>query len=577
MQDRWITDWEPSERFPLYTRANAGEVLPAPCTPLGWELVWAKKGVAHGWADGVERWGSFTADESSDDRPEYVACFGGYFYLNASMIRLVGVRTPGMSAEAMDAAFLGEHPDVPPYIPQEGDERPELSAEIEKTMGWIMSATEEPAELGEDRAKLLELRANRPDLAAATDAELVARARSITPYIREFFEPYYVYGTASSVGPGILGELCAGIDPSLPGRLISGIGDIDSAPPSHAMWAMSRTVVASTELTEAFNAGLEGLRSRLEQSEPGRGLLATLAEFVAEHGARGPSEWDPGSPTWEINPDVVLPAINAMRFADESLSPANRHAAAVADREAAETEARAALAGNEEALATLEMGLRVAKIFLPTRERTKLTEMMAIHEIRLPMYELGRRGVEAGALAEAKDVFLLLDDELDGYIADPQSMAATIAERKVTFAELAKLQDPFIIHRDVPPLGEWKQRDLAAEPVTVGEVLAGVPGSPGVSTGKARVITDPGDPRGLEPGEILVAPLTDPSWTPLFVPTAGVVVEVGAPLSHSVIVSREFGVPCVTGVYGAARRIPDGAVISVDGSAGTVTIVELPE
>jgi pyruvate,water dikinase len=74
----------------------------------------------------------------------------------------------------------------------------------------------------------------------------------------------------------------------------------------------------------------------------------------------------------------------------------------------------------------------------------------------------------------------------------------------------------------------------------------------------------------------LVAPVTDPAWTPLFVPAAGVVVDVGAPLSHAVIVSREFGLPCACSVHQAAQRIPDGALITVDGSAGTVTIVELP-
>ena len=74
-----------------------------------------------------------------------------------------------------------------------------------------------------------------------------------------------------------------------------------------------------------------------------------------------------------------------------------------------------------------------------------------------------------------------------------------------------------------------------------------------------------------------MAPITDPSWTPLFIPAAGVVVEVGAPLSHSVIVSREFGIPCVTGILDAVSKIPDGAIISINGSTGTVTIAELPE
>jgi rifampicin phosphotransferase len=99
-----------------------------------------------------------------------------------------------------------------------------------------------------------------------------------------------------------------------------------------------------------------------------------------------------------------------------------------------------------------------------------------------------------------------------------------------------------------------------------------VPGHPGTVTGVARVILDPADPMALEPGEILIAPFTDPAWTPLFVPAAGVVVNVGAQVSHAIIVSRELGIPCVVSVTGATDVIRDGAMITVDGDAGTVTL-----
>ena len=95
---------------------------------------------------------------------------------------------------------------------------------------------------------------------------------------------------------------------------------------------------------------------------------------------------------------------------------------------------------------------------------------------------------------------------------------------------------------------------------------------PGSATGRARIVTDPGDPRGIESGDILVAPLTDPSWTPLFLAAAGVVVDVGAQQSHAAIVARELGIPAVVSVTGASTTIPDGATITVDGSAGTVTV-----
>ncbi len=576
MEETWITDWTPSEKFPLYTRANAGEILPKPCSPLGWDLVWGSGGVAHGWADGCHRFGTFTPDESNPDEPDFVGCFGGYLYLNASMIRLVGVRSPGMSAEAMDAAFLGDHPDVPPYVPSEGDERPELEPQIEATMGGFMTATEPPPELDEDRAAMIAIAEGRLDLAAATEAELVERARSMLPHIRAFFERYYIYGTASAIGPGVLGEVTAAIDPTLPGRLISGLGNIDSAPPAHAIWALSRTVRGSEALSGAFDAGLDGIETRLADTDGGPAFLDALAAFQSDHGARGPGEWDAANPTWGIDAGPVLVAVDRMRFADDELSPEKRAAAAVADREAGEAQARAALEGNEEALGALELGLRVAKLLVPTRERTKLTQMMAVHEVRLPMYELGNRMVERGVLDSARQVFLLRNAELDAFVANPESFADTIRQRETDFAALAELDEPFIINGEVAPLSEWPKSSVQSEPVSVGDELAGLGGAPGQATGRARVITDPSDARGLEPGEILVAPLTDPSWTPLFMPAAGVVVEVGAPLSHSVIVSREFGVPCAVGVFQAAQRIPDGALISVDGSSGVVTILELP-
>jgi pyruvate,water dikinase len=100
-----------------------------------------------------------------------------------------------------------------------------------------------------------------------------------------------------------------------------------------------------------------------------------------------------------------------------------------------------------------------------------------------------------------------------------------------------------------------------------------MPGCPGVVEGIARVVLDSHDPSALEPGDILVAPITDPSWTPLFVPAGGVVVNVGAMNSHAVIVSRELGVPCAVSVVDATKRIADGAMIELDGGAGTVTIL----
>ena len=161
---------------------------------------------------------------------------------------------------------------------------------------------------------------------------------------------------------------------------------------------------------------------------------------------------------------------------------------------------------------------------------------------------------------------------------DPASMSETLADRYSQWLELWELEPPFIIvGGDVPPLDEWARKGEAqVDSVATGDVLQGVPGCPGTVRGTARVILDPLDPFALGPGDILVAPVTDPAWTPLFMTAGGVVVNVGGQISHAIIVSRELGLPCVVSVEHATQRVPDGATIEVDGATGQVTIIELP-
>lgn len=572
MSDRWITDSVTSDRFPFYTRANSGEIAPFPMSPLCWSLVW-EHGTNPGYASGYVRWGSHEPNELEGDNSPF-ASFGGYVYHNWSLVRLMGERSPGMSAQLMDDAFFGGHPGIPPYEPHPDDDRPDLSERVQATMDLLLGAERLPDELDEDRAKALANRAARPDLGAATDRELVDRALAMSALIAEFFEPYAIYGTASSFALGTIAPLCADLDPSLPGRLLSGIGDVDSVPPSIAIWELGRTVADSASLTAAFDASLDGLGERLAGTADGPGFLAALDDVCREHGARGPIEWDVMSPSWETEPALVLALVDRLRFASEDQSPTSRRRRIAADRAEAEAELRAHLAGNAEALGALDLGLHLAGMYVPGRERTKLTEMMTVHEVRVAMYELGRRMVDRGVVESPDRVFMLLDSELVEFVADPFAFADTIRERSVRFAELKAKQEPLNVFRDQPDIDAWPSRGEGAEPVAVGDVLTGTAGGPGKVVGRARVIHDPGDPRGLEPGDILVAAVTDPAWTPLFMAAGGVVVELGAPMSHAMIVSRELGVPCVTAIGGAAKRIRDGMLLEVDGGRGTVTILE---
>ena len=219
--------------------------------------------------------------------------------------------------------------------------------------------------------------------------------------------------------------------------------------------------------------------------------------------------------------------------------------------------------------------MRCAHLYNAGRERTKTNNIKLVHEQRLALRELGRRAVERGHLQNIEQIFMLAELELDDFVERPADFTALAREREAFYLKLWDLEPPFVSRGAPPPISEWRHRAAAsgADHAVAGEVLTGIPGCPGVARGRARVVLDPSDPRGLEPGDVLVAPLTDPSWTPLFVPAAAVVVDVGAQITHAVIVSRELGLPCVVSVIDATRRIADGAMIEVDGRAGTVTVL----
>jgi pyruvate,water dikinase len=580
VEARWITDWVPSTRFPTYTRANAGEVLPTPASPLGQQFVW-ERGICLGWRDGYVRQGLYTPEEFDPAHPDTCGFFGAYAYVNLANVRMQGVRSPLVTVAQLDLAFFGDHPDVPPYIAQPGDERPDLVPQIMQHVGWVMTTTSWP-EIDEERDETIAARRGRPDLTTLSDAELGARARSMQPTLRKLFESHTVSSSSSGVAPGILGAVGAAIgDPTIAMKLLAGIGEVDSAEPGYAMWALSRLVRSSPALTKAFDGGVDGLLGRLGGEDPeesARPFLDRFEDFLTDHGCRGPNEWELSAETWETKPSIALAAIDRIRLQHDGESPHVRNRRRATEREAMTAEVRATVAPlGTELAGQFEAGL-VAAHQLAFRERTKTNIIRIVHEVRMVFRELARRHAASGALADPADVFMLLDEEVEAFVADPASFTATLAERAATWRLLWDLEPPyFIVDGDVPPLTTWTRRGEAAGPgAAPGDVIHGVAGCPGVVTGRARIVTDAADPGELEPGDILVAPLTDPAWTPLFMAVAGVVVDVGGQISHAIIVSRELGLPCVVSATGASARIPDGALIEVDADRGMVTVLEVP-
>jgi len=579
--DRWITDTEVSSRFPYYTRANADEVGPEPFSPLGWSLGWMK-GCIPGVAEGFVRFGVVRHEEFALNPPEVFGNWGGYFYNQLSLPRTMGVRMPGASPDAIDNAYFGDHPGVPPYTPHPDDDDEAQSAKLAETMAWVMGPDGFPEQVAASKMAIEHVR-TRPDLSALSDAELIGRARALAgPALEAAWTEYCQSALGISLGPGAVQAVCDAIgrgDDAA--KLLTAVGDIESAEAPVMMWDLSRRIKNSAQLTDQFDAGTDGVLERIESSDDPDAVafMTAWGELIAAHGHRGPNEWDLRPHSWTTKPAMPLGMLERMRHQDDSKSPLEARARGAATREALTAELLSLVEGDPEAHGTLQAGIASAALFAQMRELGKNSCIRLIHEAKLAMMELGRRSVERGDLDDPQQIFMLLDDEVDAFLSAPDSLTAELRDRDAVFHELALLEPPYIVKFEdgVPPISQWPRRTHeAGTSVAVGDVLQGATGAPGVTTGIARVVLDPSDPGAVGPGDIMIAPTTDPSWVPLFLSVEGIVVNVGAVGSHAAIMCRELGLPCAVSVIDATERIPDGASIEIDGSTGKVTILALP-
>ncbi|NUP58910.1 MAG: phosphoenolpyruvate synthase, partial [Pseudarthrobacter sp.] len=332
--------------------------------------------------------------------------------------------------------------------------------------------------------------------------------------------------------------------------------------------AQSRTALMTSgppALAEAFLAGQ--LPARLD---------AGLTRFLDRYGHRAVAEIDVGQPRWSEEPAHILGILsNYLRLEDPALAPDVQFTRAAEEAEAQVDRLVARAAARGRIRAVLVRGaLRRVRLFAGLRELPKFQLVGGLGEVRRQMLLVGAELADAGVLERPDDVFFLAFDEarqaLSGS-ADNGKMPvpdfrALVADRRGDYAqELGRRHIPRVLLSD----GTEPESVRTAVGNSVEGTLTGSPASAGTVTACARVILDPVGAR-LEPGEILVAPSTDPGWTPLFLTAGGLVMEMGGPNSHGAVVAREYGIPAVVGVPDATSVIATGQSITVDGGAGTV-------
>ncbi|WP_166186901.1 PEP/pyruvate-binding domain-containing protein [Paenarthrobacter ureafaciens] len=335
----------------------------------------------------------------------------------------------------------------------------------------------------------------------------------------------------------------------------------------------------AAELAEAYKAG--GLPARPQ---------AGLERFLAEYGDRAVAEIDIGMPRWSEEPTHILGVLgNYLRLGQgvdgpgaggsprqpeptPQPDPARQfeNAATEAEDQVARLVARGRTKSALHA-AVIRFALDRTRRYAGLRELPKYNLVLGLAEARRHMVRIGRELAEAGRLDEADDVFFLDFKDVELALAGT-GFQQVVAERRQDYdRELQRRHIPRMLLSDgtepeavVDPGAKESAANASAG------VLTGSAASTGTVTGLARVVMDPVGAH-LEPGEILVAPSTDPGWTPLFLTAGGLVMEMGGPNSHGAVVAREYGIPAVVGVPDATVRIATGQRITVDGASGTVT------
>jgi pyruvate,water dikinase len=573
------SDWTPElntridPRFPLYSNGNVSEILPGCVPPLTYSLF--ARGVERGFRSIAETIGSMP---DVGPNPIVVGFFFHRLYLNVSYFMTAADNSPGATRDTVYEDLIGPSPEKHPAW-RAADLVP---WRLWRGLGLIGRFLAMQGRLDKDLEQCRELYVDtrrRFDDSERSQWPMADVLRWIEVGDDDSLLPVLVHLRASQCATSSFSTLrsltrrwladAGGADASW---LVTGIGAIAGANPVFGLHALARLVADEPALRALFRDEPDDTRL-LEylgtaSDGPASRLSAQLDEFVERFGHRGFREADFRSPTWRERPALVLGQVRAHLHDPSALSPV-----AIAERqEKAGADARA------HALARLPAWKRVVFASILDAARKHIAAREEMKDLLLKFIDLRRRVLAvartrlAAVLDDPDDIYFLLDGEVAAALRGELARAAAadiVRRRRRDFEWCERI--------DVPKVQEgvarWEPRSAAAaDPAARPGDLSGLPVSPGIAEGRARVVLDPTG-AVLAPGEILVAPVTDVAWTPMFLHAAGLVVEVGGPLSHGSIVAREFGIPAVTAVAGATRRIRSGDRVRVDGSRGVVAVV----
>ena len=422
------------------------------------------------------------------------------------------------------------------------------------------------------------------DYSGLSDAELVARLDELTDEMRH---QWWIHGhinfvlLSSSAFCDLYDTIMTPDDPTESYQTLHGL-PTTSVDASRGLWALSRRALASPVLKELFDSTApQDLPAELDDTEEGRAFRQALDDFLFEYGWRHDAVYDLADVPWRENPSIPLASIATMMGLDESEDPDVVYQQKVARREELLARARAKLADEPLTLAKFDELYESARYSFPlTEDHAFYIDQLFISVLRRFTLVMGERLVSKGVVDQPDDVFYLYRDEVVAALDQGGDQRALVAKRRASMERASQVPAPTTLGTPPPPpevpdpfMDALVYRLLGMVPPQESAdpgALRGVPGCHGAYTGKARVVRSLNEATELEDGEVMVCEMTLPPWVPVFSVAGAIVADVGGVLSHTAIVAREFGVPCVVGTEVGTSAIQTGQTITVDGTKGFV-------
>jgi len=366
--------------------------------------------------------------------------------------------------------------------------------------------------------------------------------------------------TATLVLNGILRTFARDESGGLYRDLLSGLRDVDSARPGFVLWRIAQ--LAKSDLAAAERIREADLSKLSVEELPAGPTRDALHRFFDEFGYRGVREAEIAEPRWAEDPTVMFAALRSHLAGDLDLG----------QLEAALARTRQEAEGKVETSVPFVLRPAVRRLLDAVRRFTRMRERLrgnvveVLGMFRRVALESSRRILAREPEAGPDAAFFLSVAELRRVLQDDnERVAIRVQRRRLEYERNRALPDPPTTFVGFPP------DDMLSIPKS--SRLDGLAASGGVAEGRARILRDPSQAAELVPGEILVVAAADTGWAPLFLAAAGVVTELGGPLSHAAIILREYAVPAVVNVANATRALQGGEWIRVDGDAGTVEIL----